>query len=89
MLPTEKKEPTHSYKNLKTKREFLFYFEKSPHPFIWYLITTDGQNIGEWNKKTRMFYMAHGLSNYVISKLNVAEKVSTPADRDRRWLERK
>lgn len=92
LLTSEKKEPTHSYKNLKTKKEYLFYFEKSPHPFIFYLITTEGENIGEWNKKSRMFYMKYGLSNYLIRKLDETNAQSTQSteakmlDNDSRWL---
>lgn len=65
----EKKEPSHSYKNLRTGQEKLFFFVATEHKFLWNLVTVEGELIGEWNKKSRLYYMKHGLSCYAITKL--------------------
>lgn len=69
MNSEESSKPTHSYKNLRTGQEKLFYFVKTEHKWLWQLVTTEGEHIGEWNKKSRLYYMKHGLSCYVIRKI--------------------
>ena len=61
--------PSHSYRNTRTGRVRLFSFRATEHFFLWDLVTPEGEVIGNWNKKSRLFQMVDGLSNHVIEKL--------------------
>ena len=71
----EKKQPTHFYRNMKTQKETLFYFVRTKVPAMWDLISEQGELIGEFNDRTRMFYMQKGLSNYWIGRIDGEQPV--------------
>ena len=66
--------PTHRLKTLcpadLIPRVFLVTFEKAPSKaFVWIVLAQDGEMIGIYDKRARMYRMEPGYTNFVIEKL--------------------